>query len=510
MKIGTITAICLALGHATAQDAYGHPPPTKPQNKVKTFPPQGDFTVNPDTHLVLEFDSPPEIGNSGLIRIYDVFANKVVDTLNMSIPASPNPSGRAPTADGSTTSPPPADPNDKNPYQVNIIGGLDFYFFPIIVRGNVATIYPHNNVLKYGRVYKVTVDPEVLKASKGTFDGFSDRSPWIFSTKLFPPSLESKRLTVSNDGRGDFNTVQGAVDFVPENYAQRVNIYVKDGNYEELIFIQNKRNLVIRGQSREKTIVGYPNNSAFNPSRGGPSRRPAFTLYNTTDIQLSSLTINNYFIGQAEALLVRGERIIIDHVSLNGSGDAFTTYGTIYFVDSSIIGHGDTVLGYAAVYYLRSRIDSIGPFTWTRTPEGSHGNVFVNSTLAAIDEPLPWTVTPENPAGQKVKSVYGRLPNNGKGNTTANFPFAEMVLINTKTSGVSAEGWDPIQGPPFDTSNVKFWEYATTDLEGVLVDTSKRHNVSRQLKLPKDAQIIQDYSNPAFVLNGWTPVVVTE
>jgi pectinesterase len=79
--------------------------------------------------------------------------------------------------------------------------------------------------------------------------------------------------------------------------------------------------------------------------------------------------MNNYFIGQAEMMLLNGDRIILDQMTLNGSGDAFTTYGTIYFVDSKLSGHGDTVLGYGAVIFHRSEIHSIGLMTWTRTSE---------------------------------------------------------------------------------------------------------------------------------------------
>jgi hypothetical protein len=38
-------------------------------------------------------------------------------------------------------------------------------------------------------------------------------------------------------------------------------------------------------------------------------------------------------------------------------------------------------------------------------------------------------------------------------------------------------------------------------------DTGQRYPVSKQITQPKDAQTIADYSNPAFVLGGWTPVV---
>ena len=151
---------------------------------------------------------------------------------------------------------------------------------------------------------------------------------------------------------------------------------------------------------------------------------------------------NNYFIGQAEALLVRGQRIVIDRMTLNGSGDALTTYSTIYMVDSKLVGHGDTILAYAALYCLRCEIHSIGPFTWTRTPQGSHGNVFVKSTFFGIDKPLPWTVAADGSGGQMSSKVLARLPRNGPGSSAPNFPYAEMVLIDSKVSGcTSASSW---------------------------------------------------------------------
>jgi hypothetical protein len=110
-------------------------------------------------------------------------------------------------------------------------------------------------------------------------------------------------------------------------------------------------------------------------------------------------------------------------------------------------------------------------------------------------------------AGQKSKAVFARLPPNGP-NKSSNFPNAEMILINTKTSGVPPEGWGPIQGAPgFDSSNVHFWEYNTMDMKSNPIDMSHRHPVSKHLTMPKDEKIIVDYSTPEFVLDGWKPIV---
>lgn len=53
------------------------------------FPQQNAVNVNPDTHLVLKFDSTPTIGNKGFIRVFEEGTNKQVDCLDLSIPAGP-------------------------------------------------------------------------------------------------------------------------------------------------------------------------------------------------------------------------------------------------------------------------------------------------------------------------------------------------------------------------------------------------------------------------------------
>ena len=50
------------------------------------------------------------------------------------------------------------------------------------------------------------------------------------------------------------------------------------------------------------------------------------------------------------------------------------------------------------------------------------------------------------------------------------------------------------------------YEFNTCDMgTGKPVDVSQRHAYSRQLDAQKDAALIADYMNPAFVLKGWQP-----
>jgi pectinesterase len=275
-----------------------------------------------------------------------------------------------------------------------------------------------------------------------------------------------------------------------------VTIFIRNGNYEEIVFFRNKADLTFRGEDRDKVQVGYGNNSAFNPPMPGPSRRCAFSAYNSTGIEFINFTVNNYFIGQAEALLISGSKNIVSHMTLKGSGDALNLRGSVYLTDSTIIGDGDTILGVGPAFFRRCEIKSIGPFMWIRNTEANHGNVFVDCTFTAVERPLPWNTAAPTPPSR----VLARLPNNHG----LNYPYAEAVLINCRLNGIPAAGWGPIDD---DTSHIHFWEFHSTDSSGRPIDVSQRHPVSKQLTEPQDLQTIANYSNPAFVLGGWTPVV---
>ena len=469
---------------------------------VKCSPASHATLVNPDTHLVLTFPGAPTLGKSGQIRIYDAADHHLADTLDLSIPAGPDPSHRVasppvtafvqdPASPTTTTPAVRTTPADLHNYQITTIGGLaDFHFYPVIIHGNMATIYPHNNVLRYGHEYIVQID-------SGVFAGFATDDAWRFSTKPAPPSADTTRIVVAADGSGDFNTVQGAVDFVPDNPTKRVTIFIKNGTYEEIVFFRKKSNLTFRGEDREKVQVGYGNNSAFNPPMPGPSRRCAFSAYDSTGIELINFSLNNYYVGQAEGLLVSGSRNIVSNMNIKGSGDALNLRGSVYLTDSTIIGDGDTILGVGPAFFRRCKIQSIGPFMWIRNTEANHGNVFVECTFTAINRPLPWnnasTLTPPS-------AVLARLPNNHG----LNYPYAEAVLINCQLSGIPPAGWGPIDN---ETSHIHFWEFHSTDSDGRPIDPSQRHPVSKQLTESQDGKIIANYSDPAFVLGGWTPVI---
>src|SRR5262249_33592536 len=138
-------------------------------------------------------------------------------------------------------------------FQLTIIGGFTdgFHFYPVIVHDNVATIYPHNNLLEYNKTYYVQIDPGVFTTTDGNFTVAGNKG-WIFATKKTPPAANSARLVVASDGAGDFNTVQGAIDSVPDKNSKRVTIFIRNGDYEEVVYFRNKTNVTFLGEDRDK------------------------------------------------------------------------------------------------------------------------------------------------------------------------------------------------------------------------------------------------------------------
>jgi pectinesterase len=144
------------------------------------FPANNAHGVNPDVQLKLTFSQPPVVGTPGKVRIYDAANDRLVDQLDLSIPAGPTERATGAALTAPYMAPPypyaqrrviPTNANTKpgtpsagaepppDSYQLTIIGGFKdgFHFYPIIVIGNTATIQLHHNLLEYGKTYYVMI-----------------------------------------------------------------------------------------------------------------------------------------------------------------------------------------------------------------------------------------------------------------------------------------------------------------------------------------------------------------
>lgn len=68
------------------------------------------------------------------------------------------------------------------------------------------------------------------------------------------PAISPKKITVANDDSGDFNTIQAAINSLSDSSLLPRTIYIKNGTYNEKIFIE-KTNIILEGEDREKTII---------------------------------------------------------------------------------------------------------------------------------------------------------------------------------------------------------------------------------------------------------------
>lgn len=305
-------------------------------------------------------------------------------------------------------------------------------------------------------------------------------------------------LTVAQDGSGDFKTIQEAINKVRDHAEFRVVITIKSGVYNEKVVIPSfKRNVTLKGENREKTIISY-NDFSGKPFRGidvtGDSKFSTYTSYTLfvqgNDCSLENLTIENTAgkVGQAVALHTEGDRIAIKNCSILGNQD--TLYlakgGTRnYFENCFINGTTDFIFGAATAYFYNCTIESLSNSYVTAastTKEEEYGFVFVNCKLIAKDS--------------SVDKVYLGRPWR---------PYAKTVFINTEMgSHILPEGWNAWKGDKNFPDKEKTVFYAEYGSKGAgAKDISKRVSWSHQLKKTdlKKLGMLE-------VLKGWNPELV--
>ena len=148
-----------------------------------------------DTPLYVTFNGPVSIVNSGKIRIYNA-TNSVtpVDIIDMS----------SNTVIISTLNTGIFLTNNVQPHSLFSGDSQVINYFPVIISGNTAAIYPHSGVMTSNQTYYVTMDNGIVADSTGAyFAGISDTNAWRFTTKPAGPANPTN-IVVAADGSGDF------------------------------------------------------------------------------------------------------------------------------------------------------------------------------------------------------------------------------------------------------------------------------------------------------------------
>ena len=199
-------------------------------------------------------------------------------------------------------------------------------------------------------------------------------------------------MTVSQDGKGDFTSIQKAIDACKAFPDKRVTIFVKNGTYKEKIVVPScNSQLSIVGESTEKTIITF--DDFFNRiNRGRNSTFFTYTLkVEANDFVLENITVENSAgaVGQAVSIHVEGDRCVFRNCRILGNQDTLYAAGRFsrqYFSGCYIEGTTDFIFGEATSLFENCTIycKTNSFITAASTPEGKpFGFVFQNCKVTA-------------------------------------------------------------------------------------------------------------------------------
>lgn len=182
-----------------------------------------------------------------------------------------------------------------------------------------------------------------------------------------------KSLTVAQDGSGDYKSIQEAVNAVRDLSQEEVIIHIKPGIYREKLIIPSwKKNIVLKGESNETTIITNSDYSGKEfPGGKDPFGRSKFSTYTSYTVlvqgagfRAEDLTIENRSgrVGQAVALHLEGDRAMIIRCRLLGNQDTLytaTAESRQYYRDCYIEGTTDFIFGEATCVFKNCEIKSL-------------------------------------------------------------------------------------------------------------------------------------------------------
>lgn len=395
-----------------------------------------------DAPLVLELDSAPTLGTSGLIKVF-TSSGKEVDRINLADIATVNvrSDGVMLPKEQITAA------TERNTF-MDVLSSSGrtrtVHYTPLQVKGKTLVIKLHSGVLDFDGDYYVTVDESVCGKAVAAGE-------WEFSTASAPSTTE---ISVAADGSGDFCTLQRAL----MHAADGAVITLAKGTYPELLYLREKKNITVKGSSRDDVRIAYPNSESY---MNGSSARCMWLVENCDNLVIRDLTIENTFgdqKGQAETIYFNSgsnaHKLTVDNCSLISLQDTFLCKGEVWVHNSLIAGHCDYIWGYPKACLFENceiRSRAAGYVVQARVPaESLKGFVFLNCSFTAE-------------SGVKDGSMYIAR--------SAGQPdcFDNVVLVScTLHPVIRTEGWlgNPAPNPSTPTATSGWREYGSVNPSG--------------------------------------------
>ncbi len=273
---------------------------------------------------------------------------------------------------------------------------------------------------------------------------------------------------------GAAKTVQAAINAASAGTAQkRTRILLKPGTYTEQLKVpKDKRFISLIGLgARPEDVVLTFNLSAKSTTPGGAAvgtGGSSSTIISASDFVAENLTFANSTppkVAQAVAIRPQADRLAFKNCRFIGFQDTlYPCVGRQYFKDCFITGTVDFIFGDATAVFDHCTINSSdrGYLTAASTGEtNKYGFVFLDCTLTASDA-----------AAKQPGGVYLGRPWR---------PFGAVTFVRCKMGPhIYAAGWDNWRNAA-NEATARFAEFGSSDLDGKVLDVSKRVHWSRQL-----------------------------
>ncbi len=425
------------------------------------LPTNGAVNISPDQQLRITFSiGAPKLAYAGKkFYVYDASNNSLFTTIDTS-------QFQTYTVDSATVS----------NALVRLEQGSYFYYMPIAIYGNQAWITLTNR-FAYGHSYYVTCDTGLFLDSTGAaFPGITGTNTWKVTTKAAGPAMPTAstgptNITVGLDGAGDFATLQGASDWIPQNNTRHRIITVQPGTYHDnTCFLQGRSFVTVTGATTNRNDVQLmcPSADYAAPSSGNGATLIIgsndddfrnFTLDNQVYLANSNANnLNNYpgsFAGRLLVLITTCDRMVFDNVIIKGGQDTYYGTGSGYFHNCEIWGCVDFIYGSAVWVFDQCNIVEIrntggvcsAPNTAYAQPYGIN---FLNCTFpqALVANGYPYDVGTANTSFQRAWGQDGMT----------------AVINCTVGNQISAAGWTSFGYGGENTCRAR--EYGTTLIGG--------------------------------------------
>jgi pectinesterase len=284
---------------------------------------------------------------------------------------------------------------------------------------------------------------------------------FLFLVHILSAFAQQYDIVVDRNGRGRYRTIQGAIDFIRAfDPKGTTTIFVRNGVYKEKLELPTSDTQVrIVGESRDSTIITYDDHA--NIDQMGTFRTYTF-LIRGNDITVENLTIENNAepLGQAVALHLEGDRIIIRNCKLLGNQDTVYTGRENcrqYFENCYIEGTTDFIFGPSTCWFENCAIfcKKNSYITAASTPENIRFGYVLNNCKITLAE--------------GIDKVYLGRPWR---------PYAMTLFMNCELpEGIVPAGWDNWR----DAANEKTARYMECNNSGNGANKSQRVNWAKQL-----------------------------